>query len=226
METNMNGDFNRPIFILGAPRSGLSLVAGSLNICGAWSEDTSTATAANPEGVFNDRGLQNLIIKPILEKLNSDPLGVKDLPILESLQEIPNLKDVIFNIISNEGYIDDTPWIFKETRLTLIWPILMFAFPDARWIIGRRETADIVRSCLKTDATQQRLSDPAIWKTRTENYLKRLELLKINMTSYNEIWPHRLTSDSLAPLESLVTELGLTWKADDVSSYIDKKSQA
>lgn len=208
----MNGDFNQPIFILGAPRSGLSLAAGSLNICGAWSED----------GAHEARGLQKQIIKPILEKLNSDPRGTRELPILESLQEIPNLKDVIFNIISSEGYMDSTPWLFSDSRLTLIWPILMFAFPDARWIIIRRETADIVRSCLKTDAVQQRLSDPALWETLTGNYLKRLELLKTNVTSYNEIWPHTIVKDSLASLESLVNELGLNWKADDVLNFINE----
>ena len=218
----MNNEFNKPIFILGAPRSGTSIIAGILDICGAWSGITLPATEANPSGFFENRQLRNKVIKPILEKLDCDPLGVRKLPALESLQKIPNLANVVYQIICEEGYTDNTPWIFKEPKLSLIWPIFMFGFPDARWIIVRRETADIVRSCIATDFMSQHSSNNLYWENFVQSYLERLEILKINVKSSREIWPSTIINSSFEPIEELVYELGLSWRKNEVIEFINK----
>jgi len=215
---------HKPIFILGVPRSGTSLVAGLLGVCGAWQGTTLPATQANPRGFFENRALRNHVIRPVLEKLGCDPLGVRQLPVLESLQPIPNLAEVVLNLITRDGYVKGTPWLLKEPKLTLIWPIFMVAFPEARWIIVRRKSSDIVRSCLQTDFMAQHSSDPCYWSHFVNQYLIRIERLKTSVKFCREVWPQRLIKHSLKPMESLTKELGLGWDYNDAIEFIDKRS--
>jgi hypothetical protein len=218
----MNSNFNQPIFIVGIPRSGTSIIAGMLGICGVWYGQTLSATGANPVGFFENRNLRNHVIKPILKRLNCDTLGVRSLPALESLQPIPNLAEVIFALISNEGYSNIYPWLFKEPKLSLIWPIFMHSFPKARWVIVRRNSSDIVRSCLETDFMAQHSSDPLFWESFVNNYLERLSRLKVNIDFYREIWPDDLVNGSFGSAQALVHDLGLNWREEEITDFINK----
>ena len=71
---------DRPILVTGLPRSGTSIVAGSLKRCGAWLGRTVGRGHSNPKGFFENRTLREQVNKGILEALGSDPLGVSSLP--------------------------------------------------------------------------------------------------------------------------------------------------
>jgi tetratricopeptide (TPR) repeat protein len=214
------GLIDRPIFILGVPRSGTSMVAGLLNVCGAWAGKTVPGGAVNPRGFFEHIILREKVNKKILSSLNCDPLGVKKLPALDLLPGIPDLSGIVKQVIRSEGCPEDRPWLFKDAKLSLIWPIYKSAFPSARWIIVRRKNEDIVRSCLKTNFMVQHSTDPLFWSRWIDAYLDRLDTLKKTGVWWREIWPHDVVSGNLGVLHQLIDELGLIWEENNIRDFI------
>ena len=69
--------FDSPIFVLGLPRSGTSLITGSLNICGAWVGSTFSGDANNPEGFFEHIIIRENVTKNI-QTISSIPSKLEE----------------------------------------------------------------------------------------------------------------------------------------------------
>ena len=67
--------FKKPILITGLPRSGTSLAAGILSLCGVWSGTTVTGTKDNIKGFYEHVGLREHVNKELLRRLKCDPLA-------------------------------------------------------------------------------------------------------------------------------------------------------
>ncbi len=212
--------FRRPILVLGPPRSGTSLVAGCLACCGAWLGHTFGAAPANPKGFFESVQLREGVNKAILTALGCDPLGVADLPPLDGLPVQPEMREAILAAIRGEGYAGAGPWLFKDAKLTLLWPVWRAMFPDARWVIVRRREDDVVRSCLNTDFMVQHSSDPAFWRRFIAAYDERLDRLKAAGPWWREIQADALVGGDLAALRARVEALELTWDQAAVTGFI------
>lgn len=213
---------DRPIFVLGLARSGTSLVAGALEICRAWLGRTVPGGGPeNPKGVFENVMLREHINKRILFDLGCDPLGVQKLPDLYKLPDIPNLSEIIEQIIRAEGYKENRRWLFKDAKLTLLWPIYKAAFPNAQWIIVRRNEEEIIHSCLRTFFMVQHSRDPVFWKKWADEYLFRLDKLKESEVWWREIWPHDLVRGNFSALCQIVHDLELKWNELEVARFIN-----
>ena len=114
--------FKRPLFILGLPRSGTSLVAGMLKKMGFWCGSTVAGDGNNPKGYFEHSHIRETVIKKQLRDLGCDPLGVSKLPELESLPIDGGLRKTIFTLVKRDGYRDQRPWFYKDAKLSLLWP--------------------------------------------------------------------------------------------------------
>lgn len=213
---------DKPVFITGAPRSGTSIVAGILSSHNIWSGNTQQADKNNKKGYFENLQLRNNIIKPILHQMGGDMLGVSNLPPIERAQPIPNLKSITLDIISSQGYLMNSLWLLKEPKLTLVWPTFHAAFPDATWVIVKRNKEDIVRSCLKTDFMSQHSQDHEYWINFVNEYEDRLQQLSETAHSV-EIWPSRLINNNLSELELIAEKLGFEVNHDLVSEFIQQE---
>lgn len=119
----MQDYFSEPIFILGLPRSGTSMIAGSLGICGVWTGETVPAcSVSNPKGFFEHTIIREQVIKKLLIQIGCDPLGVRKLPSVDIQGEIQGLTDIIKGILERGGYKNNQPWLYKDAKLTLLWP--------------------------------------------------------------------------------------------------------
>jgi hypothetical protein len=175
----------------------------------------------NPKGFFENLTLRDGVNKQILQRLGCDPLGVRKLPELGKLPNIENLKTAIGDIVHKEGRVSDQRWLFKDAKLTLLWPVYQRSFPNARWIIVRRDEDSIVASCLRTSFMRQHSEDPEYWRAWVREYETRLTALKESKANWNEIWPNDLiVNRNLEPLRSLVHELGLQWDEDKVLDFV------
>lgn len=213
--------FHKPIFILGLPRSGTSMVAGILNICGAWMGKTVPGGGVeNPKGFFENVYLREAVNKKILANSGSDPLGVQTLPYFDELPSTNGLEQNILGLLEHEGYDFLRPWAFKEPKLTLIWPCFAEVFPNAHWLIVRRPTEHIVKSCLNTSFMKRQSEDPAFWHQWAEAYLLRLDALKLSTNNWSEIWSQPLIDGDLSAIKPLVREYSLAWQEDKVRSFI------
>lgn len=213
--------FESPIFVLGLPRSGTSLIAGSLKICGAWLGETVPGGGIeNPKGFFENIYLREQINKNLLNALNADPLGVQNLPILESLPPVDGLVEMIKKGLDESGYTNDRPWLFKDAKLSLLWPIYAKAFPHAHWVIVRRKSEHIIASCLNTSFMKKQSRDPLFWQTWVNEYLTRIEKLKRSNYQWTEIWSSPIINSDLSTLKQLNDKLQLTWDIESINSFI------
>lgn len=210
----------RPVLVTGIPRSGTSLVAGSLHACGAWIGQTQQGNKSNPEGYFENVAIREQVLKPLLVQAGADPLGVRKLPLLSGLPIQPLLGGQVLQLLLNQGYDGDAPWLCKEPKLTLLWPAWRLAFPQARWVIVRRRPEDIIESCLRTDFMNQHSRDPEFWKDWVQAYERRLDILKASGVWWREVEAVQLVSEGAAALRALVDDLGLVWNEAKVGELI------
>ena len=73
-------DMPPPIIVTGCARSGTSLTAGIINICGAYGGTLAPPNVNNRKGMFENTTVRQTIVKPYLREHGWDPLGQNPLP--------------------------------------------------------------------------------------------------------------------------------------------------
>ena len=223
---------NDPILITGAARSGTSMVAGAINICGAFGGNMRGPNKNNEKGMFeNARIVQNLT-KPYLRGIGVDQFGQYPLPNIHNLLIPSNWRRRVEQVMIEEGY-KEGPWFYKGAKMCLTWPIWNFAFQDAKWIIVRRRTGDIVTSCMKTDFMRA-FRNPKYqrevgadneregWLWWVHQHEKRfVEMIETGL-NVKMIWPERMVYGDYKQIMEMVDWLGLEWKSE-VLSFVDPK---
>ena len=221
-----------PILITGCARSMTSAIAGTIHICGAFGGNMSGPTVNNRKGMFENARIRNTIVKPYLDKIGADRLGQYPLPNVNNLLIPMDWNRRMIQIMKEEGYRDG-PWMYKGAKMCLIWPILHFAFPNAKWIIVRRRTADIVKSCLKTNfmrAFRHRQNQIAVgakdeaegWLWWVHQHEKRFVEMMTEGLNCKVVWPERMVRGNYNQMMETIEWLGLEWKSE-VLSFIDPK---
>jgi hypothetical protein len=209
-----------PILITGAARSGTSMTAGPIYFCGAFGGEMSGPTRYNKKGMFENAEIRNNIVKPYLRFLGVDPKGQFPLPDVRSLAPLSGLRHRVEETLMWNGY-KAGPWFYKGAKMCLIWPIWAKAFPDAKWIIVRRKTEDIINSCIKTAFMSAHHTEEG-WRGWVEEHLKRFEEMKKAGLWIREAWPEKMIHGDFSEMKSLVDELGmgLKWNEKQIVDFI------
>lgn len=204
---------NTPIFVTGIERSGSSIVAKVIGSSGAFVGRVSEMQ-------------ENEEIKTLLGmyyRNNGCPeCGQYPLPDISQLTIPINWKTMVNDAILCQKYREDRPWMFKSSKLSQTWPVWHYAYPNAKWIIVRRRTGDIIQSCLKT-GFMTAFKDEANWKaigveTETEGWLwwvkeheKRfVEMMEAGLNC-KVIWPERMVTGDYQQVYEMLDWLGLEW---------------
>lgn len=209
-----------PILITGCARSGTSLMAGVISICGAFGGDFRKPNKWNEKGLFENTRIQE-IDKEYLKSIGADPKGQHPLPNTATLP-IPNdWKARIERVMVSEGY-QAGPWFYKGARSCLTWPVWHYAFPKAKWVIVRRRSADIATSCLKTSFMNGYSSyeEWIKWVNHHEDCF--VEMIKAGL-NVKIIWPERMIKGDYEQAYELIEWLGLSWKSEQVMDFIEPK---
>jgi len=216
---------NHPIIIVGAPRSGTSMTAGIINLSGAFGGDMFDGTKDNKKGFFENRFIREQICKPCLKTLGADPAGQFPLPDIEevklaSVGGFNNWRVAVIVSMMKEGYDNKQQWFYKGVKSTLLWPLWHRAFPEARWIIVRRDSKDIVLSCLKT-SFMRHYKNEAGWYHFVDEYKERFIQMHNAKLDIKEIWPQKFIDRDYSELERVINFLGLTYDQDKIESFIE-----
>jgi hypothetical protein len=191
-----------PIFITGIERSGSSIVAKIISMCGAYSGKTNEMQ-------------ENLNIKSLLDWYYTEKLGIPEsgqfpLPKTRDLPSVSDLKVSILSLLDKEGYNRSKPWLLKGFRLAQTWPIWDKAFPNAKWIIVRRRTGDIIQSCMKTG--HMKAYDNQVgwlgWVHDHEKYF--VEILEKGLNC-KIVWPERMATEDFTQMQETIEWLNLSW---------------
>jgi len=221
-----------PILITGCARSGTSLVAGIINMCGAFGGNMSGPTPNNAKGMFENSRIRNEIVKPYYRSMNVDPLGQYPLPDPKKLL-IPSgwQQDIELAMIA-DGYVDG-PWMYKGAKLCQHWPVWNYAFPNAKFVIVRRKTSDIINSCVRTGfmrafAFPKNLKAVGV-STEAEGWLwwvhqheeRFVEMIQEGLNC-KVIWPERMVDGDYSQIKEMLEWLGLEWKSE-ITEFIEPK---
>lgn len=222
-----------PILITGCARSGTSMVAGIINICGAFGGIMSGPNRNNQKGMFENHKVRQDIVKPYLRQLNVDPMGQYPLPDIDNLPIVDSWKGKVENVFVQQGY-KKGPWMYKGAKMCLFWPVWDCAFPNAKWIIVRRRTPDIINSCMKTGfmrafgnkANQRKVrakNEHEGWFWWVHQHEERfIEMLQAGLDC-KEVWPERFVEGDFSQVKKIVADIGLKWNYNKVTGFIDKK---
>lgn len=207
-----------PILITGIPRSGTSMIAATINLCGAFSGEMSKRGRYS-----NDRIRESLVI-PLLGAAGLDEDGYYPLP-----QELPQpvaWRRKITKILKEEGF-EGGSWMYKDSRICLLWPVWANAYPKAKWIIVRRKTSDILDSCMKTGymtrfkhlGIQEAVNvtnEKDGWLWMIHEYEKRFLEMATAGLDHKIIWPERMVQGDYQQLYELCDWLELPWKEESL----------
>lgn len=211
---------SNPILITGCARSGTSMVAGLINISGAYGGATCGATRYNKRGQFENTQIRNYIIKPYLMSMGYDKLGQNPLPVIEDLVPYPTIGTDIYKTILEQGYTGG-PWFLKGAKLCLIWPVVHKAMKNAKWIIVRRKDSEIVNSCMNTGFMRKR-STPDEWQEWVDIHKQRFEEMKqCEGLQVREVWPEKFINRNFNEMRETVEWLGLQWKPGPVFNFVE-----
>jgi len=201
-----------PIFITGCPRSGAGLIARIVKLCGA--------EGGNLNSVYENVDIKYHVFTPCMEKRNTQ----YPLPNVHDILIPVNIKGKTEELINS----NDKAWFIKGSELALLYPIFNYAFPNAKWIIVRRRTGDIIQSCLKT-AYMDAFEDEKIrikinvdteiegWKWWVHQYEDRFVSMIQKGLNCKVIYPDRMEVGDYQQIEETIEWLGLTWNNEVLS---------
>ena len=178
-----------PCLVTGVPRSGTSMIAATINMCGAFAGEMSK------RGMYSNDNIRELLVKPYLETYT-------DL--------IPtDWKQCVESILLSEEYKNGA-WMYKDSNLSKMWKVWNYAYPDAKWVIVRRRTGDIVSSCMKTGYMTEYNTDEG-WLQMVHEYEKYFVEMITEGLNCKIIWPERMVQGNYQQLYELCDWLGLEW---------------
>ncbi len=214
---------HRPLLMAGLPRTGSSMSMETLVQQGLWTGKTVQATRANPRGFFENIMLKQNYVKAILSNLGASPDGVRTLPDPENLPLLPGLRAAVLHEIAGQGYDGKAPWGFKDPKLTLLWPIWARAFPEAVWVIPRRNNTAVINSLMRVSFMQQHSTDPHFWRMFCACYEQRLDALKSSVPDVIELDTDAVAAGSVEQLAEIAGRLGLNFDPAKARKAIDPR---
>lgn len=213
-----------PILLTGCPRSGTSIIAAVMSQCGAFIGNVTKRS------MFENCQVHDEIVKPYFSRMGADPKGQYPLPDLSTISIPVDWRQKVEQIILSQGY-ESGAWVYKGTGMSLVWPVWAYAFPNAKWIIVRRRTVDIVQSCLKTgymnafsdEGIQEKVnvtSEKDGWLWWYHQHEKRFVEMITEGLNCKIIWPERMVNGDYQQLHEVLDWVGLPWKSE-ILNYID-----
>jgi len=192
------------IFVTGCARSGTTLITRMLEACGA--------DLGNCGGLAEHMPFKNRVLKPYLRKNGADCMGQSPLPDWENLLPYPELYG------DTMRYAGDAD-VIKDVKTVLIWPRMVEAFPDAKWLIVYRHPDKIAESCMRTKFMMKLHSHEA-WKEWAEHYHSCCDELR-KVADTRTVVTSEVIADVTA-LKEAVEWLGFEFDAKKVKKCIRK----
>jgi len=194
------------ILITGCARSGTSLTS---QICGALG-----ANLGKVNGLYENTPIREGILKPMIEAVGGDPLGQYPLPPMDADPKWDIREQV-------EAELGRDDWAYKGVKMLLVWRNWVREFPDAKWVIVRRDVDDIADSCVRA-GFMRAFDNRKAWATWANHYIDRIGHLKREVNSI-EVWPHRAVGGDLSGYQRMAEFCGLEWDEQAARNIIEPR---
>ncbi len=209
--------FKQVILITGVERSGSTLISRVLQLCDANAGQTNKMR----ENV-NLRALS----KSVIEDMN---IGCF-MPSKWDLFSVTNWKEQVENAIKEQKLPESMPFMYKDSQIAQLWELWSDAYPNAKWIIVRRRTGDILNSLHET-AYMSRFKDIKnikkvkakdendAWLWWVHQYEDKFREIIEAKLDYKIVWPERMRDGDFEQMKEVVKWCGLKWN-DEVVDVI------
>jgi hypothetical protein len=210
------------------------MVAGCIELAGAFGGITSPPNRNNAKGMYENIYIRNNVVKPYLRSICVDAKCQFPLPDVDNTPLPAGFKDNIEINMIREGYDGNGEWYYKGAKMCLMWKMWKEAFSNAKWLIVRRNTEDIVTSCMKTGfmtAFQKShiqrqvgvVSEEAGWRWWVAQHLRQFDTMLSDVEmDVRMIYPERMLLGDYSELYKTLTWLGLEWNPEIVT-FIEPK---
>jgi len=195
----------RLTFVLGAGRSGTSLVSRIFEACGAQLGGTNG---------FAENRQAKYWINHKLHAAGFDQFGqypLPDAPIMSTPRDVAHLKRIC------EG-VD----LIKDVKFVWVWPTLLEAFPEAHFVLCYRTPQRIAESCIEAPFMRA-YEDATAWEVWARAYQSQCQDLS-NAAPGRCSWvvPDALATGGDFALRSAVACSGLQW-TEEADRVFDPK---
>ncbi|MEO8381335.1 MAG: sulfotransferase [Acidobacteriota bacterium] len=198
---------SRPVIVAGMHRSGTSLVAQLLEAMGL---HAGHSTDFEPPNMFNPTGLWEhkvaaAINRELLAELSSTWTNVLNL----DLAKLPDSRRADYVRRAGElgGAMGELgPFLLKDPRMSLLFPIWREALPGAIAVIPWRDPMAVARSIATRDG-RALLPSIALWEHHNRTLLRDSEGLPRVLISYDQLMAEPMRV--LQELHAALTELGV-----------------
>lgn len=211
----------QPILIVSPPRSGSSLCGYILDRAGIWGGkmkvgDDKYPVKYNPYGYFENIAITEVLVD-YLKKNDTANLEKRFQPVNLDADD-PEFYKKITKCL--EGKDDNQKWFYKNVKNAFCWRLWDKYFPDATWLIVKRNREDILRSIKKT-SFMDAYSLVAEWELYLDKIYslikmictaRRFFILDIDKVMRGELWELKL-----------ILELMEIKYSDNLLECIDKK---
>lgn len=218
---SMTRQLERPILITGCARSGTSLTAGIINLCGAFGGKMYGPTRYNRKGYFENSYIRREIQKNYMKDIAADPRGQHPFP--GKRMDIPlGFGYTVKEAIKADGYHHGR-WFYKDATICLNWPVWHKAFPNAQWLIVRRPDEDIIDSCMRTPFmnsyhTREQWQQ---WVLHHKGCFLDMQKAGLDM---REVWTNDVVEKGdLTEIEKIVKSFSLNWDEKKVRGFVDSR---
>ncbi len=153
MQSNMEEKNNEAVCIIGMHRSGTSMIARLLNLCGldlGPPEQLMEPSETNPMGYFENVSFTYEIDDALLAHLG----GSWDNPPLfkEGWEYDASLEQIVLKAKDQMKIFSNSPtWGWKDPRATILLPFWKLLIPDLRFVICVRSPLEIAKSLARRD---------------------------------------------------------------------------
>jgi hypothetical protein len=170
------------VFVMGMPRSGTSMIAGLLAQHGwAAGKNMQQGNVGNTKGYWENRSIRS-INHQVLSRMGGHPNGMSRMPEWTTEPKVARfVQEAVTRVLAQEGMKE--PWMFKDPKLSLVWPQWLHAFPDATVVITRRNFRDALKSAGKFFAKQKYKSLGSIMGTYFERLNELIFLGQLEMST-------------------------------------------
>lgn len=203
----------KPILISGPPRCGTTMLAGLIAPHGVWVGNARTTwyPGTNPEFAA-----ENQDIKGVLKRFTKNELGYRNwrVPLPEQPDEFPGMKEEI------EAFVpDDQRWLVKTSWTVLLHKFWKDAYPQAYWILPKRERMSILKSVKRHPRMARR---PIRMSSRFVHALQKRQH-KIADQVANRIWVDvlRISRNDKSEIEKLFQFLQIEPDFEKINKWIE-----
>ena len=195
------------------------MTCGVLHTLGAFGGDMRGPTRYNAKGMYENHKVVEMV-KDYLRSMNCDPKAQHPLPSMDELKPWTNTRSQIQRAMIEDSY-KGGPWFFKTVKGCHFWPIFHEAFPNALWVIVRRDRDSNADSLLRT-GFMNAFQTKQEWLAYIDRHEARFEEIAATCR-YVEVDTDAVVGGNFEDLEEVATQVGLKWNEQAVTEFVDPK---